>query len=192
MGEVIIVKMTQKIELNPHYPASEQISKMVVDLVKKQMIAIYHLNEGEISPKIKVFEKEDIIGAKISDSSGEKKSEDPIKMQENQAMLGMERDCYNQIKIQEGNAGDEDKLVREEKLVLEKTLHDRAREKYKYALEKNDDDLDKEEMKNDYLYPFLEKRGWFGKELNNYEASTIKSDVLEKLKNRYFYINKLL
>ena len=39
-------------------------------------------------------------------------------------------------------------------IILEKTLHDKAREKFKQNLNKDEDDLEDENI-NDYLKPFL-------------------------------------
>lgn len=57
---------------------------MVIDL-KKQLVYVYfHMNEGEISPKIKEYPRESMLGfAKISDTAGEKKMDDPLVTQEN-------------------------------------------------------------------------------------------------------------
>ena len=43
----------------------------------------------------------------------------------------MEKECFNQIKSQENLLGEEARQVKEEPLELEKTLHDKARERYK-------------------------------------------------------------
>ena len=78
-------------------------------------------------------------------------------------MIRMEKDCFNNIKGQEIQLGDEEKSLKEEPLVLEKTLHDKARERYKETMKKSEEEVSREQAANDYLYPFLEKRQWIGK-----------------------------
>lgn len=70
-----------------------------------------------------------------------------------------------------------------EPLVLEKSLHDKAREKF------NQNIMGKEEEGNeskevDYLLPYLEKYNVVGKEIDKEKAQQIVKDVQEKLKER--------
>ena len=61
---------------------------MVIDLKKNIVYIYYHMNEGEISPKIKVIEnygsykgipRENMLWfAKLSETGGEKKMDDPL------------------------------------------------------------------------------------------------------------------
>lgn len=75
----------------------------------------------------------------------------------------MEKECYNQIKSQESNLGEEERLLKDESITLEKTLHDKARERYKETMKKSEEEVSREQAANDYLYPFLEKKLWVGK-----------------------------
>lgn len=69
---------------------------------------------------------------------------------------------------------------------MEKTIHDKARERFKEQSKKNEEDLSKEAAAKDYLYPFLEKRMWLNKTAFTYnEAVELKNDVMGKLKERY-------
>ena len=63
---------------------------MVIDLKKNIVYVYFHMNEGEISPKIKVlkndvynvmqeYPRENMLGfAKLSETGGEKKMDDPL------------------------------------------------------------------------------------------------------------------
>eukprot|EP01015_Nassula_variabilis_P026680 TRINITY_DN5378_c0_g1_i1.p1 TRINITY_DN5378_c0_g1~~TRINITY_DN5378_c0_g1_i1.p1 ORF type:complete len:141 (+),score=46.19 TRINITY_DN5378_c0_g1_i1:112-534(+) len=121
--------------------------------------------------------RENMLGlAKISDSS-EKKFEDPRTQQENQKLFNMEKDCLQQIKQQEGLAkiDKESKGRNEEKIntardkntfenvmkdILEKSIQDKARDKFKEGgKKKEDDDGSEASKKNDILAPYLEKLG---------------------------------
>lgn len=65
--------------------------------------------------------------------------------------MAMEKECYQQIKQQEQCALNERNQLEEDQLQsnfkLEKTLHDKAREKYKQDLEKKYVDSDKDAIK---------------------------------------------
>jgi hypothetical protein len=75
--------------------------------------------------------------------------------------------------------------LKEEPITLEKTLHDKARERYKETMKKSEEEVSREQAANDYLYPFLEKRNWIGKQAFQYqEAVELKNDVMSKLKER--------
>ena len=68
---------------------------------------------------------------------------------------------------------------------LEKTLYDKARDKFKESSKKNDDDLSKDAAASDYLFPYLEKRKLQGeREINPQVAMEIKNEVMQKLKER--------
>lgn len=67
---------------------------MVVDYVKKKVIVQYHMNEGEISPIIKEHSRENMLGfAKVNETGGDKKAEDPLYQLEFTKLLNLEKDC---------------------------------------------------------------------------------------------------
>ena len=142
------------------------------------------MNEGEISPGYKEYNRESMQGFAKFNEAADKKGEDPIVQQQNQKMLGMEKECVQQVKLQETTAKEDEKSVREDKITLEKTLYDKARDKYKENLKKKDEEAGKNADTHDYLYPFLEKKGYLGKNLSMKEALEIKNDVMNKLKTR--------
>jgi len=201
VGTVVITKLTQKFERNPHYPANEQIAKMVVNIPKMVRI-IYHLEEGQIYPLIKEIPREAIQGqAKLSD--GDKKMQDSQEQREHKKVHDLEKECYTQMKNQEHVAKGEidDKRKREDKIneyrqtnaieeanrdVLEKTLHDKAKERYKYANKKKDDEESQDKHEGDYLYPILARKGLLKKEhnLDYKEALEVRNECLSKLKER--------
>lgn len=184
MGDVVVTKMTQKFEKDLKFPPNEQIAKMIIDLLKNKVMVYYHMNEGEISPAYKEYPRE-LLGFPKNDSSGsDKKTDDPIAQQQNQKMLGMEKECYINVKTQENTAKDDEKGIREEKIVLEKTLYEKAREKHKENLKKKDEESGKGVDIHDYLYPFLEKRGFLHRGMDFKDAMVIKNDVMGKLKER--------
>ena len=52
---------------------------MVIDLKKNIVFVYFHMNEGEISPKIKEYPRENMLGfAKLSETGGEKKMDEPL------------------------------------------------------------------------------------------------------------------
>jgi len=69
--------------------------------------------------------------------------------------------------------------------ILEKSIQDKAREKYKYASKKKDEEADQDAYTKDYLYPYLAKRDLLGSQKFNYQqAIDIKNEVMNKLKER--------
>ena len=103
----------------------------------------------------------------------------------------MEKDCFNFFKQQEQIILEENTIVKDEPLTLEKTIHDKARERYKEQSKKNEEDLSKEAAAKDYLYSFLEKRSWLSKANFTYnECVELKNDVMSKLKERYLNLKK--
>ena len=204
---VVIVKMTQKFEKNQFLPPNEQMAKMVIDLSKQIIQIYYHMNDGDIAPIVVEYQRENIVGMGKMNDSGEKKLEDPRVQQEHQKIFTMEKETVQQIKGQESSAKEETENHKEfetkitmlratnsvdeaNKVILEKTLHDKAREKYKLdSLKKQDEILDSNA--NDFLRQYLEKRGLIEKdkegkerEINYQEALDIKNEVMEKLKQR--------
>ncbi|KAL4445104.1 hypothetical protein ABPG74_018832 [Tetrahymena malaccensis] len=186
VGDVQITKMTQKFEKNPHQPANEQIQKMVIDLIKDKVIVYYHMNDGEITPIVKIYPRDSMHGfAKLNEPGGDNKIDDPLVQLENTKMVNLEKDCLNQLKQQEKIARDDEKTIREGEIRLEKTLYDKARDRFKESSKKNDDDLAKDAAASDYLYPYLEKRKLLGvSEINAQVAMEIKNEVMQKLKER--------
>ena len=78
-------------------------------------------------------------------------------------------------------------------LTIDKTLYDKAREKFKENRSKDEDDQGSEDA-DDYLKPFLEKRG-----LNPSDPVTshdlaveIKTDVMKKMKERIIARAKII
>jgi hypothetical protein len=135
--DVRITKMTIKFERNPKRPANEQIAKLSIDLQKYQVTAWFQMNEGEISPITKEYSRDQIMG--IAKSDNDKKIDDPVTQQENQSILTMEKDCFKYIREREEVAANETKLMRQP-ISLEKTLYDKARDKFKQNLNHVDDE----------------------------------------------------
>lgn len=183
MGEVFVTKMTQKFEKDNKNPPNEQIAKMIIDLIKNKVMVYYHMNEGEISPAYKEYSR-DVLSFPKADSSSDKKAEDPIAQQQTQKMMTMEKECYINVKTQEATAKEEEKGIRDDKVTLEETLYEKARKKHKENMKKKDEESGKGVDTHDYLFPFLEKRGFLGKVLDLKDAMLIKNDVMGKLKER--------
>jgi hypothetical protein len=91
--------MTIKFEKNPKLPANEQIAKLSIDLQKHQVTAWFHMNEGDVSPITKEYSRDQIMG--IAKSDNDKKIDDPVTQQENQAILAKEKDCSKYMKDRE-------------------------------------------------------------------------------------------
>lgn len=99
------------------------------------MTVSYHLMKGQISPVVKIYSREIAYGINSKLNDQDKKQDDPVKNQEYLQVMAMEKECYQQIKQQEQCALNERNQLEEDQLQsnfkLEKTLHDKAREKYK-------------------------------------------------------------
>lgn len=103
--------------------------------------------------------------------------------QEHARILQMEKDCYQAIRQQGEIAKTEQRNLMSETLVLEKSLHDKAREKFSQNIAgKEEDSSDSKEV--DYLLPYLEKYNVVGKDIDKEKAQQIVKDVQEKLKER--------
>lgn len=78
-------------------------------------------------------------------------------------------------------------------LTIDKTLYDKAREKFKENRNKEEEEYDQDDA-NDYLKPFLEKRGLNVTEpINSNEiAVEIKNDVMKKMKERIIARAKII
>lgn len=63
------------------------------------MIVYYHMNDGEITPIIKVYPRDSMHGfAKLNEPGGDSKIDDPLVQLENTKMVNLEKDCLNQLK----------------------------------------------------------------------------------------------
>ncbi|CAK92507.1 unnamed protein product (macronuclear) [Paramecium tetraurelia] len=144
------------------------------------------MNKGEINPQVKELKRENMHGlGKLNETGVEKKNEDALVSQENQRIANLEKECLTHIKNQEDEVKKDEEQLRSQDLRLEKTLHDKARERYKETLKKSEEEKQREQADKDYLYPYLEKRKLLGKEVLNYnEALDIQKDVMTKLKER--------
>jgi len=115
--------------------------------------------------------------------------------------MSMEKDCYVQIRGQEKQAKEEikNKLDDEENIlklrttkdkddifskVLEKSITDKAREKSKVIRDKYDDEKGQEGSEIDYIGAAMERLGYGTQSLTYEEASSVKTEVLNKLKER--------
>lgn len=78
--------MTVKFERDFKVPANEQIAKLVVDMIKYRVQAVYHMNIGEISPIIHDYSRDQILGIAKGD---DKKIDDPVIQHENEVILSM-------------------------------------------------------------------------------------------------------
>lgn len=107
--------------------------------------------------------------SKVNEGQSEKKNDDPLIQEEHTKMHQMEKICMQQIKAQELNANDDYKAMREDKIIIEKTLHQMARERFNESKKKSEEEVSKEAAANDFLYPYLEKKEWFKK--SNYDLT---------------------
>jgi hypothetical protein len=57
---------------------------MVIDLEKQVVKVYYHMNEAEISPKVRQFDRADMLGiSKMNEpAQGDKSKDDPVYMKE--------------------------------------------------------------------------------------------------------------
>jgi hypothetical protein len=93
-GESVILKMTQKYELDNNKPAEDQISKTEFNLHKKRVNIYYHYSEGKITAKEKTYNRDDLIGkARVGDMN-EKETEENAQQQEHKFIIDMERECH--------------------------------------------------------------------------------------------------
>ncbi len=201
VGSVVITKLTQKFDKNPSIRPSEQPAKMVVNIEKNYVKVYYHMEDGQIAPLIAEYPRDQIqVHAKLNEN--EKKAHDAKKQLEYKRVHDLEKEGVNEMRAQEEIAErEQDKRIDiEEKInryrksnaleeanrdILEKSLQDKAREKYKHASKKKDEDADQDAYTKDYLYPYLAKRDLLGAQKFSYQqAIDIKNEVMNKLKER--------
>ena len=183
--------MSQQWERSKLMPAKEQIAKMSIDFEKEKVSVFYHMDEGEIEPLKKDYARDKILGYGKIDAS--EKKDDSLVQQEHQNLLSKEKECYQNIRNEEGTISEEYKQMRNGILTIEKTLYDKAREKFKENKSKIDDDKNEEDA-NDYLKPYLEKRGLNSNDpVASYETAVeIKTDVMKKMKERIIARAKII
>jgi hypothetical protein len=203
IGEVTIVKMTQKFEKNPYIPAMEQIAKMVVNISsdhdQNNIIITYHLEEGQIYPLIAEHKRDDIKQGKLET---DKRSQDTEEQRMFKKIHDYEKDCYTNMKTQESAAFTEmdEKQKREEKIndyrqssaideakkdILEKTLYDKAKEKRKHAAKNKIDEESDNINSKDKVIALLAREGLLKKpQLDFKEAVEIRKKIMDKLKER--------
>lgn len=149
------------------------------------------MDEGEIEPIKKEYPRDKILGYGKIDAN--EKKDDSLQQQEHQNLLSKEKECYQTIRNEEGTISEEYKHMRHGILTIEKTLYDKAREKFKENKSRNDDDQ-LEGDADDYLKPFLEKRGLNPTEpVQSLEVAVeIKTDVMKKMKERIIARAKII
>ena len=182
---VTVVKMTQKFEKNEFIPAREQIDKMVIDLALEKVFIRYHMGDNDITPVIKDYDRNTILGsAKLSDTTGEKKLTDPVQVMENAKLYNLEKVCHSQLASQEDNAKQDEKAFDEKTyFFLEKSLHDKARDRFKETqLQK--EEFGAEAKESDPIYLAIKAKKAEGRVLSKEEAQEIKSEIMKKLLER--------
>lgn len=149
------------------------------------------MEEGEIEPIKKEYPRDKILGYGKIDTS--EKKDDSLVQQEHQNLLSKEKECYQNIRNEEGTISEEYKQMRHGTLTIEKTLYDKAREKFKENKARDDEDHGEGDA-DDYLKPFLEKRGLSTSEpVGTLElAVEIKTDVMKKMKERIIARAKII
>ena len=71
---------------------------MVISTEKQLVKIYYHMNKGEISPKVKQIDRMDMIGSSKSiDNGADKEKDNPIYIKELNQLQTMEKECYRQI-----------------------------------------------------------------------------------------------
>lgn len=141
------------------------------------------MEDGEIEPIKREHSRDEIQGFGKLDNK-EHNPKDPLIEQENQKLLAMEKDFYQFIKAEEIIASDEYKNIRNEPPKVEKTLYDKARDKFKENKNKVEDEINEEDA-NDFLKPFLEKMGENTSKdnvLDPEKAAKVKAEVMNKMK----------
>ena len=98
----------------------------------------------------------------------------------------MEKECFQNLRTQEQSAAQEyDSMKDPQNLTLEKTLAQKARERHQENKKRKEEDANKDSTTKSFLYPYLEKLGLLNKkELTVQEAQKVKTEVMNKLKER--------
>ena len=121
----------------------------MIDLLKNRITVRYHLNDGEIAPIIKEIDRKVLTGSQTSSAEGnDGATEHPDELARQQKIYLMEKECFLQIRNSEKNMmaefeafrDGEEEVINEYKVssnlkdalekILEKSLTDKAREKY--------------------------------------------------------------
>ena len=75
--------------------------------------------------------------------------------------------------------------MKNDQIKLEKTIHEKARERFNESKRRQEEDVTQDTAASDYLYPYLDKMNLLGKqELEAHEALRVKTEVMNKLKER--------
>eukprot|EP00357_Protocruzia_adherens_P037882 CAMPEP_0114983882 /NCGR_PEP_ID=MMETSP0216-20121206/6955_1 /TAXON_ID=223996 /ORGANISM="Protocruzia adherens, Strain Boccale" /LENGTH=833 /DNA_ID=CAMNT_0002345931 /DNA_START=33 /DNA_END=2534 /DNA_ORIENTATION=+ len=201
-GEIIIEKMTEKFAKNEEIPNEDQIAKIVFNIEKGKIFVYNHFKKGKITAEMKEFSREGGLGmAKLPDMA-DKEHVESKKYQEKQKILSLEKEFFTEFRNEEGDLKNEmeekekfeNQIIKyrnahdiEEALhnqVLEKTIYDKAREKSRELGDSAEDQGDKDGAQVDYLAAVIERLGYGNRQLSYHEAMIVKSEVLNKLKER--------
>lgn len=92
--ECVILKMSQRFELDPYKPAEGQIRKTEFNLAKGMVYIYYHFREGKVTAKFEEFERDKLIGqVKVGDIN-DKDTEESKEQQVHKRIIEMERKCH--------------------------------------------------------------------------------------------------
>jgi hypothetical protein len=197
LGKVVVSKMVQKFERRGKQNPNDEVRKIIVDLIRNKVIVEYHLENQQIAPLVKEFEREEILGVTGGNDSGEDK--DRIRLM--QEVYGLEKKCYHGVKQSETRVKEEFEKFREEmeqkinvlkdgeegvelEDILERGLFEVVGAQEKEEIKGDSEGEDCNLSDEDLVGPVIDKKGYSGLKLNSEMIQEIKNEVLDDLRKR--------
>ena len=197
MGTVVILKMVQKFERKGSKNANEEVRKIIVDLVRNRVRIEYHLDEMQIAPVVREFEREELLSVTGGNDIGEEAENERLM----QDVYGLEKKCYHGVKQSESRVKEEFEKFRQEieqkinilkeegegvkiEDILEKGLFEMIRDQEKEEIENDSEEEDCSISEEDLIGPVIEKKGFSGLKLNDEMIREIKEEILNDLRKR--------
>lgn len=193
--------MTQKFELDPDLPATNQIKKTEFNIKNKTVYIFYHYEEGKITTHDEELNRDELIGHANIDNVNDKDQEESKEQQIKRKYHELEMHCIQQINSQESqmlseiqNRNESEQAINQQRSVqnqediftriLEKSIYAKARDKMKMGKKKDQDDTAQQKV-YDPLAPILRKCGFSeGQPLEEEAAIQVKNEALRSLKER--------
>ena len=99
--------MTQKFELDPSIPATNQIKKTEFNFNQKLVFIYYHYEEGKIVNRDEEWDRDELIGHANIDNVNDKDQEESKEQQIKRKYHELEMHCHQQINSQEAQMNTE-------------------------------------------------------------------------------------
>ncbi len=189
LGELVILKMTEKFRRNNSIPAEEDVSKRTYYLLEGKIRCIYHFAEGHITSASRTYYKQANVPTEVTlVDPYAVPPKDVILEIEKEHIMQCEKDCYTSVRHAELETQDILKSRKKEEgtVILDRSVFDTARES---ANDERQQDARVEEVDEtdarrvDYLTAFLHQVV-DPTNLTREEAQKARDNCLKALKDR--------